>query len=152
MASSKSRDSISSTGTQIVAYSRIVKLPKRELKKFTGKVAKLTDFWDGFKSAVHDYLYLAKVDKCKYLRCYLGEPVRSVVKGVSMTDAYYDTAVNLLIKRYAKPGVIMRAHITELLNLAPVFSESNMERLCHLREQIETQPWSLEAQGAEKEC
>ena len=148
---SESRESISSAGSQIAAYSRKVKLPKLELRKFTGKVAEWAEFWDGFKSAVHDDPDLAKVDKFKYLRCYLGEPAKSVVTGFSMTDADYDAAVNLLIKRYAKPGAIKRAHINELINLAPVFSENNVERLRHLRDQIETHFRSLEAQGVEKE-
>ena len=67
------------------------------------------------------------------------------------TDADYDAAVNLLIKRYAKPGAIKRAHSNELINLASVFNENNVERLRHLRDQIETHFRSLEAQGVEKE-
>ena len=128
-----------------------MKLPKLELKKFSGKIAEWAEFWDGFKSAVHDDPDLAKIDKFKYLRCYLEEPAKSVVTGFSMTEADYDAAVNLLTKRYAKPGVIKRAHMTELINLAPVFSESSVERLRHLRDQIETHFRSLEAQGVEKE-
>ena len=97
LARSDSRESVSSNGSQIAAYSRKVKLPKLELKKFTGEIAEWAEFWDGFKSAVHDDRDLAKVDKFKYLRCYLGEPAKSVVTGFSMTEADYDAAVNLLI-------------------------------------------------------
>ena len=39
LARSDSRESVSSNGSQIAAYSRKVQLPKLELKKFTGKIA-----------------------------------------------------------------------------------------------------------------
>ena len=78
---SESRESISSAGSQIAAYSRKVKLPKLELKKFTGKVAEWAEFWDGFKSAVYDDPDLAKVDKFKYLRCFLGNQQRAWLHG-----------------------------------------------------------------------
>ena len=45
---------------------RRVKLPKLELKKFSGNIAEWQEFWDGFKSAVHDDVQLAKVDRFKY--------------------------------------------------------------------------------------
>ena len=33
---------------------RQVKLPKLEIKKFSGKIGEWQEFWDGFKSAVHE--------------------------------------------------------------------------------------------------
>ena len=45
---------------------RRVKLPKLELPKFSGKNSQWQEFWDGFRSAVHDDESLAKVDKFKY--------------------------------------------------------------------------------------
>ena len=130
---------------------RRVKLPQLELKRFAGKHSEWQEFWDGFKSAVHDDCELAKVDKFKYLRSYLEEPAKSVVTGFSLTDADYDAAVELLMKRYAKPGVIKRAHINQLLTLAPFYEETSVERLRNLRDQIETHFHALEAQSVDKE-
>eukprot|EP00794_Sanderia_malayensis_P009577 gene9577-biopygen7909 len=118
----------SSIVEEINAQGRKVKLPKLELKKFGGNIAEWQEFWDGFRSAVHDDPTLAKVDKFKYLRSYLVEPARSVVTGFSLTDADYDSAVELLRKRYAKPSVIKRAHLNDIINLAPVFSDRNVPR------------------------
>ena len=50
-----------------------------------------------------------------------------------------------------KPGVIKRAHISELINLAPVFNEKSVQRLRNLRDQIETHFRAMEAMGASKE-
>ena len=70
---SASRESlISRSSNQSTEFAvRRVKLPKLELKKFSGNIAEWQEFWDGFKSAVHDDVQLAKVDKFKYLRSYL---------------------------------------------------------------------------------
>ena len=120
-----SRESLNSMTSSVNTgdiCSRKVKLPKLELKKFSGKIAEWPEFWDGFKSAVHDDSQLAKVDKFKYLRSYLEEPARSVVTGFALTDADYESAIELLKSRYAKPSVIKRAHINDLINMAPVSS------------------------------
>ena len=146
------RESVgSSIGQNTNDTGRKVKLPKLELKRFSGRIAEWQEFWDGFRSAIHEDESLAKVDKFKYLRNYLEEPARSVVTGFSLTDANYDSAVELLRKRYAKPSVIKRAHLNDIINLAPVFSEKNVTRLRVLHDQIETHFRAMEAQGIKKE-
>ena len=149
--SQESLNSVASSANSMRNRTRKVKLPQLELKKFSGKTAEWQEFWDGYKSAVHDDNDLAKVDKFKYLRSYLEEPAKSVVTGFALTDANYDEAVDLLFKRYAKPGFIKRAHINKLLFLDPVFKETSVERLRALRDQIETHFRALEAQGVDKD-
>ena len=75
---------------------RKVKLPKLELRKFSGKIAEWPEFWDGFQSVIHDNEQLVKVDKFKYLRSYLEEPASSVVGGFPLTDADYDSVIEML--------------------------------------------------------
>ena len=82
---------ISRSSNQCAEFAgRRVKLPKLELKKFSGNIAELQEFWDGFKSAVHDGVKLAIVDKVKYLRSNLEEPAKSMVTGFALTDTDYD--------------------------------------------------------------
>ena len=69
------------------------------------------------------------VDKLKYLRSYLEEPARSVIAGFTLTDADYKSAIEIWKKRFAKPSVIKRAHINELLKLPPIYSERNVSKL-----------------------
>ncbi len=147
-----SRASVSDTSEagNVISLCRKVKLPKLGIKKFEGKISEWQEFWDAYKSAVHDDTFLAKVDKFKYLRGYLEEPAKSVVTGFSLKDADYDAAMELLIKRYAKPGVIKRAHINELWSLAPVFKETSLDGLRMLRDQMETHFRVLEAQSVGK--
>ena len=128
-----------------------VKLPKLEMRKFTGKVEDWQEFWDSFRSAVHGDSGIAKIDKFKYLRSYLEEPARRVIAGLTLTDADYHAAVEILKNRFAKPALIKRVHINQLLNLAPVFNERNVGRLCHLLDDIETHFRGLEALKVDKE-
>ena len=129
-----------------------VKLPKLELKKFSGNVSQWQEFWDAFKSAIHDDEELANVDKFKYLRSFLEEPARSVIAGLPLTDADYNAAIDILQKRYAKPSIIKRAHMNEMLNLSPVYNERSIARLRTLHDQIESHFRSLETLGIAQEC
>ena len=147
----ESVSSIESSTSSARGYHRKVKLPQLELKKFSGNIPEWQEFWDGFKSAIHDDEDLAKVDKFKYLRCYLEEPARSVITGFALTDANYDAAVDLLTKRFGKKNVIKRALINDLINLPAVFSEKNANRLRILHDQIETKFRAMEAQEIDKE-
>ena len=115
-----------------------VKLPKLELTKFSGKVHEFQEFWDGFQSAIHENQSLANVDKFKYLKLFLLEPAKSVIAGMPLTDAGYNTAIELLKKRFGKPEEIQRAHINHLLHLPPVFNDKSVNRLRTLHDQIET--------------
>ena len=128
-----------------------VKLPKLEIKKFSGKIQEWSEFWDSYNSAIHTEQGLAKVDKFKYLRGFLEEPVRRVIAGLALTGENYDAAIEILTDRFAKPMKIKRAHINDIMTLPPVFNERNATRLRHLYDEIEAHFRSLEALGADKD-
>ena len=147
--SSEANDSLVSISPSQAEKRVNVRLPKLELKKFAGKIHEFQEFWDSFESAIHDNESLSKVDKFKYLRSFLEEPAKSVIAGMSVTDAHYDAAINLLKKRFGKTEVIQRAHINHLMNLAPVYNEKNVSRLRALHDRIEVHFRGLEAQGVD---
>ena len=128
-----------------------VKLPTLQMRNFSGKVQDWQEFRDSFKSAIHDDTGLAKVDKFKYLRSFLDEPTRWVISGLSLTDAEYDLAVKILMKRFAKPSLIKRAHINDMMSLNPMFNERNVGRLRHLLNDIESHYRGIKALGVDKE-
>lgn len=76
------------------------KPPKLEVKKFNGKIEEWQEFWDGFESAIHRNEGLSKVDKFNYLRTLLTGQAKSAIAGFSFTTANYESAVQLLKKRY----------------------------------------------------
>ena len=148
---SASKESIASNCSQYSNYSDTgkrkvrVKLPQLEIKKFSGKIQDFQEFWDSFVSAIHENDQLADVDKMKYLKGYLEEPARTVIAGVPVTDSNYQTAVDLLKKRFAKPSMLEHAHINQMVNIQPVFNEDDVTRLRKFRDQIETNFRGLEA-------
>eukprot|EP00794_Sanderia_malayensis_P019568 gene19567-biopygen14529 len=127
-----------------------VNLLKLELKKFEGKIYEWQEFWDGYASAIHENEQLASVDKFKYLKSLLEEPARGVIKGKPITEANYELAVALLKKRYAKPSIIQRGHINQMIKVQPVFSERNVTKLRLLYDKVETHFRGLEAQEVDQ--
>ena len=128
-----------------------VKLPKLEIRKFSGKIHEWNEFWDGFSSSIHSNDELSDVDKLKYLRGYLEGSARSVIAGIPTTGASYEIAVELLRKRFDRPNVIQRAHINELINLPPVFSEKNAVRMRQFLDEIEIHRRGLESMYVDME-
>ena len=106
-----------------------VKLPKLEVRKFSGKLEDWQEFWDSFDSAIHSNDSLSNVEKFSYLRGLLLEPARSAIAEFALTSANYESAVELLKKRFGKKIAIQRTLVNELLNTRPVFNDSDTARL-----------------------
>ena len=144
-------DSLVSSSSGGSRHKARAKLPKLELKKFSGRPIDWPEFWDTFRSAVDDNEELSEVDKFSYLRYYLEESAKKVISGFSLTEVNYRKALELLQRRFAKPAAIKRAHINELMNAEPVFSEKNIGRLRELNDVIETHYRALEAMKVDEE-
>eukprot|EP00795_Rhopilema_esculentum_P009614 gene9614-biopygen11021 len=126
------------------------KLPKLELKKFSGRPQDWQEFWDSYKSAVYENEEISKIDKFSYLKHYLEEPAKKVIAGLALTEKNYDVAVDLLEQRFARPTTIKRAHINELLNLDAVFNEKHVKKMRELYDTIETHHRGLKALGVDE--
>lgn len=87
-----------------------VKLPKITLSHFSGNPLKWTSFWDSFKSAVHDNPALSQVDKFNHLKSLLEHSAYDTIAGLTLSDAHYQEAVELLQKRFGDKQVIISRH------------------------------------------
>ena len=92
-------------------------LPKLVLPKFKGDVTKWTGFWESFDSAVNQNRDISKVDKFNNLHSLLEGTAASVIQGLTLSEANYDTAIELLKGRFGKPQTIICAHMDELLKV-----------------------------------
>ena len=126
------------------------KLPKVEVKMFSGKLGEWQEFWDSLESAIHLNDGLSKVDKFSYLRSLLLEPARSAIGGFALTSANYASAIELLKKRYGKKIAIERSLVNKLLNTRLVFNEGDTSRLRSLYDFAETKYRALQALGVEE--
>ena len=77
---SGSIESLSSTATLNTRKVR-ARLPKLEMRKFSGKPYDWQEFWDAFRSSVLENEELRQVDKFTYLRYLLDEPVKKLLLG-----------------------------------------------------------------------
>ena len=91
--------------------SNFTRLPKLQLPHFKGDVTKWNSFWDGFDSAIHSNGALNKIDKYNYLNSLLEGPAARAVQGLTLTEANYDSAIELLKWRFGKPQQVISAHM-----------------------------------------
>jgi hypothetical protein len=97
------------------------KLPKLVLNKFKGNITHWASFWDSYKTAVHENPALSTIDKFNYLNSLLEGVAARSIQGLSLTADNYNSAVDILHKRFGKTQQVITSHMDELLKL-PAFS------------------------------
>ena len=65
-------------------------------------------------------------------------PAKTCIAGFALTEANYNAAIKLLERRFGKKIAIERAHISELLNVQPVYSDREPRRLRTLYDKVES--------------
>ena len=86
-------------------------------------------FWDSFKSAVDKNPSLSAVDIFNYLNALLEGSAARSIQGLSLSEANYTAAMEILKERFGRTQAIILAHMESLLQL-PVCAG---DRLSHLR-------------------
>ena len=82
------------------------RLPKLEVRKFSGKIHEWQEFWNSFRSAIHNNTQLSDVDKFSYLRGLIEGLVKATIAWFSLMAENYGTAVGLLERRFGKKVAI----------------------------------------------
>ena len=84
-----------STATRHESSSVVAKpcLPKLTFLTFRGDVTRRTSFWDSYNSTIHNN---SKIDKFIYLQGLLDGAAACSIKGLTLTEANYDSAIELL--------------------------------------------------------
>ena len=93
------------------------KLPKLHLPRFAGDITKFQTFWDSFESAVHVNSDLSSIDKFNYLKALVEGPAANTILGLTLTEANYAAAIELLKERYGKKQQNILQMLTCLLDL-----------------------------------
>ena len=100
------------------------KLPKLVLPKFRGEVTNWRSFWNSFNSAVHVNPGLSKIDKFNYLNSLLEGNAKRAIQGLTLSDANYDSAIEILQQRFGRQQQIISAHMEEILKIPPSHNDS----------------------------
>lgn len=109
-----------------------VKLPKFQLRPFSGDLIQWTSFWDSFQTAVHNNGQLSEIEKFNYLNSLLEHTAREAISGFALTAANYHQAICLLKKGFGGKQQIVDKHLEVLFNIDPVVSGNNVRGLRHL--------------------
>lgn len=106
-----------------------MRLPKVQLKKFSGKYLDWLGFWAQFEK-IHLSTRLTGSDKFQYLLMALEEGTEEydIVSGFPQTDENYQDAVNALKRRFGNEDMLLQVYIRELLKLV-ISNVNNKEKL-----------------------
>ena len=127
------------------------KLPKIKMNNFSGNITGWSPFWDMYKSSVHDNTSLSNIEKFSYLQSLLVGKAQEAIAGMSLTDANYTAAIDLLQRRFGDKERTIAAHMDNLMSLEPVASEHHLLDLRRLYDRTESSIRSLEALGVRAE-
>ena len=87
------------------------KLPKITLPRFSGKVTKFRAFWDSFESAVDKNPSLSAIDKFNYLNALLKGSAARSIQNLSLSEANYTVATEILNQRFGRTQAIILVHM-----------------------------------------
>ena len=128
-----------------------MKLPKLELKSFSGNYEEWQSFWDTFESAVNRNTNISRIQKFTYLKSCVTGAAESAISGLPLTEDNYETAIDILRDRFGKPQLLISNHMEALLKLPIVSSVHETKNLRGLYDKIEINIRSLKALGVESE-
>lgn len=124
-----------------------VQFPVIELPKFYGDYQKWSQFQDMFLSLVHNDTRLDNIKKFYYLlSCVKGDAAK-VIENIEVTNDNYIIAFNLLKSRYQNKYIIIKSHISALIDYPPINSKNCAEGLRTLTDDINKHTRSLKSLG-----
>ncbi|KAK2549503.1 hypothetical protein P5673_030047, partial [Acropora cervicornis] len=139
---------ISNTGN---TKSAKVKLPKIELKSFSGNYQEWQGFWDTFQSAVDGNTSISAIEKFTYLKSCVTSNAESAIAGLPLTADNYKVAIDILKDRFGKPQLLISNYMDALLKLPSVNSVHETKKLRELFDKIEINIRGLNALGVESQ-
>ncbi|XP_059622188.1 uncharacterized protein LOC132265508 [Phlebotomus argentipes] len=111
------------------------KLPPVKLHKFSGKNEEWQAFIELFMSVIHGNPYISKVQKLHYLITHLDGQPKQLLAHFSLTDANYDSALQILNARYNN----QRQMVTNYMNAIVYHKKLNVgsaDDVIHLHDAI----------------
>ncbi|GBN91808.1 hypothetical protein AVEN_120726-1 [Araneus ventricosus] len=131
-----------------------LKLPKFELKKFSGDPKEFLTFWSIF-SKIQESDDLTEVDKFQYLyQCMVPESrAARLISSFPITTENYSKAIQQLKARFGREELLVQIYVRDLLSLVMKNAAAgrNSPDLATLYDMLETKLRALESLGRTKE-
>ncbi|XP_061173695.1 uncharacterized protein LOC133182864 [Saccostrea echinata] len=125
------------------------RLPKLDLPHFYGDVLEWNTFWDSYESTIHCNHTLMPIQKFSYLKAQLRDTAAQTIAGFALTNANYETAIDLLKERFGQPQKIINAHMRALIELPAPRNDATSLR--NYGDFLESHVRSLECLGQRQE-
>ena len=123
------------------------KLSKLTLSKFNGEVLSWQSFWDQYSVAIHSNSSLSDIEKFNYLRSYLTEATSECIKGLSLTSANYQKAVEILKERYGNTQILISSYMDVLAKVPMADNMRDIDKLRRIYNSLETSVRNLTGCG-----
>lgn len=105
------------TQEEIIYETKLVKLLNIEHEKFNGNSLKWVEFWNMYKTNIHDRSDISKRAKFQYLVSQLEGDALDLISGLDQTEGKYDEAINLLFTTYGEKKLLIQARLNALFDL-----------------------------------
>ena len=125
----------------------LVKLPKLEIKKFSGNPSQWRSFWDSFQAAVGKHSHIEDVEKFNFLKGLLEGKAAMAISGLELSNENYKEAVSLLSDRFGSKQVVITHHMDTLLQIVPVKTGTDVKQLRAIYDKIEINVRGLQSLG-----
>ena len=104
-----------------------VRLPQLEIPTFDGTARDWLFFKGCYESSIHTNESLSSIDKMRYLQKYVVGEARSVISHVSLSEANYEAAWSLLLRRYDNKKILINQYLAQLINIRSAKEERASE-------------------------
>ena len=126
------------------------KLPKLVLPKFRGDITTFSTFIDSFESAIDKKPELSVIDKFNHLFSLVEGPAARGIQGLTLSEANYKAAKEILKQRCGRPRQVIAAHMDELLKI-PLCAGEKSSQLCYVYDKVSIHVQGLESLGVTAE-
>lgn len=121
------------------------KLPTLGLAKCDGDRQNCLQFWNQFESEIHTNPELRPTGKFQYLGNLLSGKAASATSGMPPTEECYKDAIPILKQRFGDEALLVQDRMQALIEIKPVASSSDIERLRNLYDRVQVHCRSLKA-------
>ena len=126
------------------AKEKCVRLPKLQIKRFSGLTRDWFAFWELFNNSIHKNTSLSEIEKFSYLLSYLEGQALKSVQGLTVTSSNYSVAVDTLKERFGNTQSLVNGCMNRLFQLKPV-TNTELKALRSFYDYVNIQIRSLES-------
>eukprot|EP00794_Sanderia_malayensis_P016438 gene16438-18073_t len=128
-----------------------IKLPKLQLKHFSGDPMKWMEFWESFERNVHCNNAYSDVHKMSYLKACLDGAASTTIANLRIIGENYKPAVDVLKAKYGQRSILKGAHMAALKSIQGVTNSRELNKLRKLYDDIDSHYKALLVLGVQGE-